>query len=227
MKIGILQPGYVPTELVAEFGEYTDMFAAYLAGDGFEFDYWDVQAGQIPGAPDLADGWLIAGSRHGVYEDHNWLPPLEAFVRAAYAAAVPMVGICFGHQVIAKALGGHVEKFKGGWVIGCQTYQAPTGDKTLFAWHQDQVITPPEGAQVLFGNEMCKNAALLYDDRAFTMQPHPEFGPGYVAGLIEYRAKGNLPDAQVAQARQDLDAPIDQAQIARQIKTFFREKRIA
>ena len=60
-----------------------------------------------------ADGWLITGSRHGAYEDHPWIPPLEEFIRDAYAAQVPLVGICFGHQIIAQAMGGKVEKYQG------------------------------------------------------------------------------------------------------------------
>lgn len=85
-----------------------------------------------------ADGWLITGSRHGAYEDHAFIPPLEGFIRDAYGAAVPMVSICFGHQIIAQALGGKVEKFNGGWSVGAQDYDFGDEKLTLNAWHQDQ-----------------------------------------------------------------------------------------
>jgi GMP synthase-like glutamine amidotransferase len=77
------------------------------------------------------DGWLITGSRFGAYEDHPFIPPLEDFIRAAYAAHVPVVGICFGHQIIAQAMGGKVEKYAGGWSVGPTEYNF--GDQTYDA----------------------------------------------------------------------------------------------
>ena len=78
---------------------------------------------EFPAGPDAADGWLITGSKHGAYEDHDWIPPLEQLIRDIYAAGRPLVGVCFGHQIIAQALGGTVEKFKGGWSVGHTTYE--------------------------------------------------------------------------------------------------------
>ena len=97
MKIGILQTGHVPAELTERHGEYPAMFEAMLAGNGFTFESWAVVDNDFPASIHSADGWLITGSRHGAYEDHPWIAPLEAFIRAAYAAEVPMAGICFGH----------------------------------------------------------------------------------------------------------------------------------
>ncbi|BBU57468.1 hypothetical protein KU6B_37330 [Mameliella alba] len=105
MKIGILQTGIMVPELAQEHGQYPEMFMDRLSHAGFTFETWSVVNGEFPPGPEAADGWLITGSRHGVYEDHAWLPPLEEFIRQIVAAGKPLVGICFGHQVIAQALG--------------------------------------------------------------------------------------------------------------------------
>ena len=116
--IGILQCGQAPAELKQDMGDYPDMFVRLLDGRGFQFRTWHVEEMEFPASVHDADGWLLTGSRHGAYEDHDFIPPLERFIRDAYDAAVPMVGICFGHQIIAQALGGTVVKHPGGWSVG-------------------------------------------------------------------------------------------------------------
>jgi GMP synthase-like glutamine amidotransferase len=115
MQIGILQTGQSPDALRDDAGDYPDMFERLLAGQGFTFRTWHVEAMDFPASVHDMDGWLITGSRHGAYEDHPFIAPLEAFIRDAYAAHVPMVGVCFGHQIIAQAMGGKVERYAGGW----------------------------------------------------------------------------------------------------------------
>jgi len=122
MKIGILQTGHSPAELLGDLGNYGQLFVKLLDGQGFTFEIFDVLNMQFPDGPTDCDGWLITGSRHGAYEDLPFIPPLEDLIRAVYATDRPLVGICFGHQIIAQALGGTVEKFAGGWAVGRQTY---------------------------------------------------------------------------------------------------------
>ena len=227
MKIGILQTGKVPPALLAENGEYPEMFERLLAGQGFDFESWPVVDNVLPDSPEAADGWLIPGSRHGVYEDHPWLPPLEAFIREIVAAGRPLVGSCFGHQVIAQALGGHVEKYQGGWSVGPKVYDFPDGPKTLHAWHQDQVITPPEGAQTVASNDFCAHAALLYPGKAYTVQPHPEFPDSFTAALIDTRGRGVVPDALLDAARARIGTAIDRSDIAHQIGHFFKTRSLS
>jgi GMP synthase-like glutamine amidotransferase len=94
------------------------MFARLFEPRGFELRLWEVVDGDFPDGPDAADAWLITGSPHGVYEDRPWIAPLEAFIRDIRDAGRPLVGICFGHQIVAQAFGGRVEKFDGGWALG-------------------------------------------------------------------------------------------------------------
>ncbi len=225
MQIGILQTGHAPDALIAQSGDYPSMFERLLGGRDFTFRTWAVVDGEMPGGVHDAEGWLITGSRHGAYEDHPWIPPLEAFIRAVYAARVPLVGICFGHQIIAQALGGKVEKYRKGWSVGPTEYDFDGQKLVLNAWHQDQVVALPEGARVLATNEFCENAALIYDDRAFTVQAHPEFRSDFVGGLIDKRGRGLVPDPVLDAASARLDSPIDDSLIADRIATFFRQPR--
>lgn len=222
MRIGILETGKAPEALVAEAGSYPDMFQRLLADQGFEFQTFCVVEMAFPESVTQCDGWLITGSRHGAYEDHPFIAPLEDFIRKAYEAAVPMVGICFGHQIIAQALGGRVEKFAGGWAVGPQDYDFGGQTLRLNAWHQDQVVTRPAMAEKLASHPFCDNAALLYGNRALTVQAHPEFSSDFIAGLMEKRGKGVVPEPLLQAAQDRLHQTIDAQNMAQRIVSFFK-----
>lgn len=224
MRIGILQTGLAP-EALSELGDYPDMFARLLDGHGFDFETFRVVEGDMPPSATACDGWLITGSRHGVYEDHPWIAPLENFIRAAFAARVPVVGICFGHQIVAQAMGGRVERYAGGWAVGATAYEFGDRTLTLNAWHRDQVTVAPAGAKVIASNDFCANAALLYDDRALTIQAHPEFRPEFVDGLIQTRGRGVVPDDVLEGASARLATPLQDKTMAAQIAAFFKAPR--
>lgn len=224
MKIGILQTGYAPDGL-REAGDYPDMFAQLLDGQGFSFRTYCVVDEEFPQSVDECDGWLITGSRHGVYEDHAFIPPLEQFIRDAFAARVPVAGICFGHQIMAQALGGQVEKFTGGWSVGPTRYDFGGEEVVMNAWHQDQIITPPPGAAVIASSPFCQYAALAYDDRGLSVQAHPEFADGFVGGLIDKRGRGVVPDPVLDEAKARLGMPLDSHHIAQRIADFFKKPR--
>ncbi len=222
MRIGILETGRTMPEVAAKHGNFPEMFARLLEGHGFIFTTYHVENMEFPPSVTEQDGWLITGSKHGAYEDHAFIPPLETFIRDAHARKIPMVGICFGHQIIAQALGGHVEKFAGGWGLGLTSYQLDGEEIKLNAWHQDQVTRLPDDARVIGSNDFCQNAALAYGDHIFTIQPHPEFGNEIIADYVALRrGTADYPDDRMDRAAARSTEANDNARLGTRIAQFF------
>jgi GMP synthase-like glutamine amidotransferase len=224
MKLAILETGRPPGDLAERFGDYPRMFAELL-GPEFEAERFDVEAGWFPD-PGNHDAILITGSPAGVYEDLPWIPALLDFIRSADDRK--MVGICFGHQAMAEALGGHVEKSDKGWgaglhrysVIGDERWIDATGDIAIPASHQDQVIVQPPNTEVVAMSDFTPYAALAWTDRpAISFQFHPEFSPAFAKALIAERYD-IVPDPDAAIA--SLDAPNDNARVAGWIRRFLK-----
>ncbi|AML52177.1 type 1 glutamine amidotransferase [Falsihalocynthiibacter arcticus] len=225
MKIGILQTGRSPDETQEKHGDYGAFFMNYLGGRGFEFENYPVLDGVFPTSPKDADGWLITGSRFGVYEGHAWIAPLEDFLRETYALGTPIVGICFGHQILAQALGGKIEKFEGGWSVGPAKYTSERfGDQNIIAWHKDQVVKRPDEATVVGSSAFCENAILVYGNKALTIQPHPEFTGEFLTALLQTRGKA-LPDDIRENAAKRAGEDLTSASFADHIEKFFKADR--
>jgi GMP synthase-like glutamine amidotransferase len=201
MKLGILKTDAVRPEWVPDFGEYPDMFIALLGQEDpeLEFAVYDVEQGQYPEDIDEVDAYLITGSKTGVYEDKPWIATLMEFVRELNRRHKKLVGICFGHQLVAQALGGRVEKSPKGWGVGLHTHSfndAPHWhdqddmELDILVSHQDQVIDVAEHARVLAGSDFCENAVCQIGDHILTFQGHPEFVPGYSREIMQFRREG-------------------------------------
>jgi GMP synthase-like glutamine amidotransferase len=215
MKIGILETGLLNEKFVGHFDPYPLMFTRLLdrAERGLEYRTYSVINGEIPGSTNECDGWLITGSRFGAYEKLDWMELLEDFIRKLYDDSVPLVGICFGHQIIAQALGGEVVKSDRGWGIGLHRYQideardwmgnAPA-QVGIYAFHQDQVVTLPPQASVFSSSEFCPYAGLSYGESIITIQAHPEFEEDYQLALIDTFGGDRVPQAVADEAREDI-----------------------
>lgn len=207
MKTGILATGITPPELIDEYGSYADMFISLLGKEdpGMSFEVFDVREDEFPASIEEFDGWVITGSRCGVYDNLPWMQRLETLIRDIYSAGQPLVGICFGHQIVASAFGAKVEKFTGGWGVGLNTYRIdcdfPFVDRdeanrfTINAMHQDQVMELPENARLFASSDFCRYAGLVYDDRILTLQAHPEFNNDYERDLVAARRGPVVPEA--------------------------------
>ena len=222
MKIGILKCGHMAEEIEATHGDYGQLYARMLGDADFEYVVFAVVDMEFPTSLAEADGWLITGSRHGAYEDLLWIAPLEKLIRQIRDAGQPLVGICFGHQIIAKALGGTVEKFVDGWAVGQHIYQLGEQKIVANAWHQDQVTQVPAGGNVLGSSTFCDNAVIAYGDKILTVQAHPEFGSAIVADLIKYRGVG-VPDPLLKHAQSKLSADNDNAVLIEMLATTLKK----
>ena len=227
MNIAVLQTGRSPDDLRSKHGDYDDMCKALLGLEPAEATTFAILDGEFPTAPENYDLLLITGSRHGVYEDHGWIAPLENLVLDAFNRGQKMVGICFGHQLIARALGGRVEKSEKGFGVGVMDYtlvrqDGSQADVSLCAWHQDQIITPPEHARIIAQSEFCPVAGLQYADKAISFQAHPEFSRDYVRDLIELRTPSMLDDAFSAASLATLESSTDTSLIQDELAAFLR-----
>ena len=198
MKLGILKTDAVRPQWVSEFGEYPEMFTALLGqlDPDLEFVVYDVEQGEYPADIDEVDTYLITGSKSSVYDDKPWIGVLMGFVRELDERHKKIVGICFGHQLVAQALGGKTEKSPKGWGVGLHTHSFSTApqwhdqgalDFDILVTHQDQVVKTADGSQVLASSEFCENAVCQIGDHILTFQGHPEFVPAYSREIMEFR----------------------------------------
>jgi GMP synthase-like glutamine amidotransferase len=225
VRIGLLQCDDLDPPHRDLEGGYVEQFTGLLALGGLGPDVarlvvHRVDHGQIPDDPRSCDGWVITGSRAGVYESHDWIPRLAGLVRSAIEAHVPTVGVCFGHQLVAHALGAPVAQHPGGWSIGAIDYRVcapPPGEPDppsfrLVAIHQDQVQAVPEGLALLATADTCEVAGLV-GPGVLTVQGHPEFGPAVAESLYRRRAR-HFGDDAVERAVTSLGQPLSTRRVA-------------
>jgi GMP synthase-like glutamine amidotransferase len=223
MNLAILEAGTPPAALIAEHGRYPAMFERLL---GIEATSYDVAAGELPSDVGRHAAYLITGSSAGVYEDLPWIPKLMTFLRAAKGRA-KLVGICFGHQIMAEAFGGRVEKSAKGWGVGLHAYPIVRhgtwmDDVPLIAApasHQDQVAQPPPHADLIASSVFTPYAGFSWRDRqAISFQFHPEMSPDFARALYDSR-RDRITGVDAAIA--SLDAPNDNARVGEWIGRFL------
>lgn len=231
MKIAIIETGRPPEQIRSQHPSYPQMFER-LIGERGSFSVLFIPAhdgATLPSTSDF-DGLLITGSPAGVYEGHDWIAPLEELVRKSAIANKPQVGICFGHQLMAQAFGGKVEKSDRGWGVGVHTYNVTKpkdwmnpaiGRIACAVSHQDQVIDAPAGAEVLAGSDFCRNGTLSYaQGPAISFQMHPEFGHDFATDLINIR-RNRIPADIAETGLTSLKGKSDRGTISDWIVNFF------
>ena len=201
IRLAILLAGETNRSMLDSQAKYTDLFTAFFASksDTIGLEFVAVRDGAFPSRVDAYDGYLVTGSLYGVYDDPPWIGKLMAFVREAYQHNIPLLGVCFGHQLIAHALGGKAELSNKGWVAGGRTLpvlchplggRATISDKpattlTLLYTHQDQVVALPPDAQAWLGDDLCPIAGMTIPNKVLTVQGHPEFSADYLTALLQ------------------------------------------
>ena len=216
IHVGIIETGHPAEAIVARYGSYPHMFRDYFsARNDMDFYSFSVLENQPLPSAKKCDAWLITGSAAAAYDEHVWLPPLREFVRNAISSNHPILGICFGHQVMAQAMGGVVQKSVKGRGIGVHQYDlTPEGEAllpgkhqiNLIAAHEDQVVTPAPEGRLLVTSPFCTYAGFAYGTSALSLQGHPEFSPDYERDLIkQWQIRSPTDEATVEQAMKTLD----------------------
>ncbi len=229
MRVGLLVCDHVREEFRGVAGDYPDMFEALL-GDRLELRPYFLVDDEFPDGPGECDAWLTTGSRESVYDDIGWVHRFADLTRKVAASDHKLVGVCFGQQMIAHALGGRVERSNRGWGIGVKevtvTEPQPWMDPPASAFrilnsHRDQVTRLPHGAQVIASNEHCPVSAIAVGDSIIGFQGHPEFVPDYSAALMEARRGTLIPDDVVDAGLASLQTGPDRRLLADWIVAFI------
>lgn len=230
MKLAILETGAPPDGTREQFGDYPAMFRRLLGEGAHDYTTFDVAAGEYPTSVTDYPVYLVTGSSAGVYEPLPWIAPLKDFLVSAKGRAA-LVGVCFGHQVMAEAFGGKVIKSPKGWGLGLHSYQVRDGRDWMdpapaiaaAASHQDQVVELPPGASVIAANAFTPYGMLAYGDQpAISLQLHPEFDPPFAQALLAARRGTLLSEPQTDAAIASLEAPNDRLRIGGWIERFLQ-----
>lgn len=231
MHIGIIETGRLTDEMAARHGKMERFFYDLFdkVDSGFTYRVYPTIDGVVPEEKGECDGYIITGSPFSVYEDIPWIHKMSDFIRRAANDGEKMLGICFGHQAVAHALGGRVEQSEKGWGVGVHDYRVTSaapwmngaeGEFSLLVSHKDQVIDVPPGAEVHASSEFCPNAMFSLGSNIFAMQGHPEHIRAFSTDLINLRREILGPDL-TAKAEASLDRETHEVMVAEWIKRFF------
>jgi GMP synthase-like glutamine amidotransferase len=235
MRIGLLETDVLYDDLIKQYGSYGLMFEQYFTqlectGLKLEFIYYQVQQGELPLFLDECDAYVITGSKAGAYEDHAWIEPLSKWIVEADKAQAKVLGVCFGHQVIAQALGGKVEQSDKGWGLGVRSLLTVSDSPfaqplpkylDLIYSHKDQVVKLPATAHNFISDDFCPHAGFTIGQHIVTFQGHPEFTPQYSERLFTRRAK-DIGEPTFSNAIKSLRQSTDENFIGRLILEFLR-----
>ncbi|CCN73352.1 putative GMP synthase-Glutamine amidotransferase [Vibrio nigripulchritudo SFn118] len=233
MKIGILICDDVNPALEPEHGNYKEMFSRLLhaVDDSIELAFYWVNHRQFPEDITECDAYITSGSKSGVMDNDSWINDMESLVREIHQAHIPFIGICFGHQMLAKALGGEVSRAEVGWGVGTavtkvfipQPWMEPFQQQiNLLVSHQDQVISMPDDGQVIAGNDFCPVSIMLVGKTSLGIQAHPEFCAPYSKALIEVR-KDSIPKSVQEKGIASLKLPTDGLLVTQWMLNFICE----
>jgi GMP synthase-like glutamine amidotransferase len=230
-RIGILECDRLSEPVRARHGSYSEMFQRLLSSTGqpLAFAAWRVVDSEYPPALNACDAYLISGSRYSVYDDLAWVRCLQEYVVTLDSHSKKLIGICFGHQMVAQALGGEVRRHPGGWGVGVldsslirpKPWMTEARDSfRLIASHQDQVTRMPERAELLSSSAFCAHGSYQVGEHILCFQGHPEFTADYARERLLAR-KGVIAEPTFKRALESLERPTDAALVARWIIKFL------
>ena len=235
MRIGILDTNTDVSAFATARPDDGEKFRLLLSPlrPEWQFSSINVKKSQFPNDPNDFDGYVVTGSPASTNESLTWLSELRHFIRGLDDRHIPTVGICFGHQIIAQALGGSIGNNPGGWGFGVaktdftvvQAWMVPARPSLkLYAAHSEQVLEAPESAKVLGGNDFCPIASFCIGNHIFTTEYHPEMTRQFVSDL-SYEIENEIGPEIAGQAREQFKKPADGAVFAQWMVRFLEMPR--
>lgn len=233
-RIGLFQAGSYDRNFIAAYGTPSDWFETFLdrASDGrLSYRAYRAFDGEIPDSVSSCDGYLITGSSETVVDRADWMVNLAQFCIRAMESR-PVVGICFGHQLLCQEMGGEVRIATQGWGVGVHSYRVtdradwmdpPLSMVSMLTSHMDQVAALPPGSEVLAGNEFCPNAILRHGPNAITIQAHPEATRACFGSIYDMRRE-RYAKGQADQAIASLNQPTHNDEVGRWIVKFIEDR---
>lgn len=194
----LMQTGDTPPFIMQRVGNFDGMF--YRIG-GLEPEFTrtvHVQRGEEPCSPTSYSAVIVTGSHYMVTDRPPWSVNAEKWLRRAFIEGVPIFAVCYGHQLLAQALGGKVDYLDNGEELGTlpvNLTQPGTNDPFLAGLptrflanlaHSQTVTTCPRDALVLASSERDPHQILRYGPHSFSVQFHPEFDKVVCEACIEY-----------------------------------------
>ncbi|VAX01720.1 Glutamine amidotransferase, class I [hydrothermal vent metagenome] len=231
MHIGLLQADRHDIHIEQRYGSYSDMFQHlfHQVDSDVNFTTYQVIDNHYPETINECDGYLITGSKESVYDNLPWIKQLRKFIVDVSHHDTKLVGICFGHQIIAEALGGKVEKAKNGWGIGVSSSLVVESNSwmhpamkqfSLLVSHQDQVVQLPADATCFADSVFCRYAGFRIGRKIVSFQGHPEFSTDYLKERMLLR-KPLFDDELYNDALDSLKNQTQHLEIAKWILNFF------
>lgn len=227
MRAGLLECDHVRVAWREAHGDYSDMFVQLFPE--LEWRFYDVCNGHFPDRLDECDVYFATGSHRSVYEQEAWILQLKDTIRAIAQQGKYFVGFCFGHQLLAEAMGGAVRKSPHGWCVGVHAFdvrckeawmQPFQGSINLLMMCQDQVLELPPAATLLAASSLCPVGMFRIGDRMLGVQGHPEYSKAYDRLLMESRAP-RIGEEEVRKARRSFGQEVHQEVIKRWVLNFL------
>ncbi len=231
MKIGLLECDHVADKFVDISGTYPDMFAALLPD--VEFQLYDVCNGEFPESIDECDAYTTTGSRFSVYDKLDWISQLKDFIYQLHQKEKKFVGVCFGHQMMAEALGGKVLKSEKGWNVGVHSFEIVSKESwmdpfqqnlNLLMMCQDQIVRMPENSKILASSANCPVGIFKVGENMLGIQAHPEFSKDYEKAFMLSRTD-RIGEEKIQKALDSLEKAPDKSLIRDWIMNFLKDKK--
>ncbi|KAJ4966117.1 hypothetical protein NE237_017966 [Protea cynaroides] len=200
------------------YGGYFPVFVGMLGEEGETWDLYRVSGGDFPEDDELQcyDGFVLTGSCSDAHGNDLWILKLVNLLNKLNSMNKKILGICFGHQILCRALGGKTGRAVSGWDLGVRTInllptkQFPALKLSIYECHRDEVWELPPGAEPIGWSDKTMVEMFKYKDHIMGIQGHPEYTKGIFLNIVDRLLRRNLilkSEAEMGRARVEKHVP--------------------